>query len=420
MIDLLPDREKKTFKKWLKNHPEVQVISRDRASTYADAAKEGAPQATQVADRYHLLVNLRDHLKSFLDHKRTSLPKVEIDHPDAPLQDQQISANGEGEALAALMKPLVTEQKPESSHEVSIASFVRDTKREKWFHKPSEAIFAQSQASRRKRLARFEEVRALHQQGLSMRTIACELRISRKVVSTFIQAETFPEQATRPRKGVMSKLDPFVLTLLKRWQQGEYNGAQLYQEIRDQGFTGSYSLVRRLLADLRRMYPPTPGTRPSWVRKEGHVIEDPTFGKPSSPPQPKRKRLTPSQVAWLFVCHPEKRTEQQQQQVEIVCQAGDDVQHVYALAQDFVMMMTQQKAEALEPWLQRAEQSGIASLQGFAKGLRRDHAAVNAALTLPWSQGQVEGQVNRLKLIKRQMFGRAQFDLLRLRVLHAS
>jgi len=290
VIDLLPDREKKTFKKWLKNHPEVQVISRDRASTYADAAKEGAPQATQVADRYHLLVNLRDHLKSFLDHKRTSLPKVEIDHPDAPLQDQQISANGEGEALAALMKPLVTEQKPESSHEVSIASFVRDTKREKWFHKPSEAIFAQSQASRRKRLARFEEVRALHQQGLSMRTIACELRISRKVVSTFIQAETFPEQATRPRKGVMSKLDPFVLTLLKRWQQGEYNGAQLYQEIRDQGFTGSYSLVRRLLADLRRMYPPTPGTRPSWVRKEGHVIEDPTFGKPSPPPQPGHDR----------------------------------------------------------------------------------------------------------------------------------
>jgi len=200
VIDLLPDREKKTFKKWLKNHPEVQVISRDRASTYADAAKEGAPQATQVADRYHLLVNLRDHLKSFLDHKRTSLPKVEIDHPDAPLQDQQISANGEGEALAALMKPLVTEQKPESSHEVSIASFVRDTKREKWFHKPSEAIFAQSQASRRKRLARFEEVRALHQQGLSMRTIACELRISRKVVSTFIQAETFPEQATPAKK----------------------------------------------------------------------------------------------------------------------------------------------------------------------------------------------------------------------------
>ena len=239
-------------------------------------------------------------------------------------------------------------------------------------------------------------------------------------MSTFIQAETFPEQAPRSRKGIASKLDAFVPYILKRWQEGEYNGAHLYQEIRERGFTGSYSLVRPLLADLRRMHPPALGTRRSWVRKACHVIEDPTFGKPSSPPQPKRKRLTPSQVAWLFVCHPEKLTERQQQQLEIVCRAGDDLQHAYTLAQDFVTMITKPQAEAFEPWLQRVQQSDIASLQGLAKGLRRDYAAVKAALTLPWSQGQVEGQVNRLKLIKRQMFGRAQFDLLRLHVLHAS
>ena len=388
---IIPDRDKKTFQKWLKDHPGVQVISRDRASAHADAAKEGAPQATQVADRFHLLVNLREHLKSFLDHKRTSLPKVEVDRPHAPWKDQQTSPNAEVEALAALMKPLVAEQESEAPQDVSIVFFVRDTKREKWFHKPSEAVVAQSQVSRRKRLARFEEVRALHQQGLSMRTIARELGMSRKLVSQFIQAETFPEQASRPRQGVVSKLDPFVPSILTRWQQGEYNGAHIYQEIRAQGFTGSHSLVRPLLADLRRMHPPAVGTRRSWVRKACHVIEDPTFGKPSPPPQPQRKRLTPSQVAWLFVCSPEKRTERQQKQVEIVCQAGDDLQRVYALAQDFVTMMTQQQADAFEPWSRRAEQSGIPSLQGFAKGLRRDHAAVNAALTLPWSQGQVEG-----------------------------
>jgi hypothetical protein len=231
VIDLLPDREKKTFKKWLKDHPGGQVISRDRASAYADAAKEAAPQATQVADRYHLLVNLRDHLKSFLDHKRTSLPKVEVDRPAASFQDQQTSATGEGEALVALMKPLVSKQEPKSSQDVSITSFVRDTKREKWFHKPSSAVLAQSQLSRRKRLARFEEVRALYQQGLSMRTIARALGMSRAVVSQFIQAETFPEQATRPRKGVGSKLDPFVPFILERWQQGQYNGA-LMRDIR--------------------------------------------------------------------------------------------------------------------------------------------------------------------------------------------
>ena len=409
-IDLLPDREAATLVAWLQTHPTIEIVSRDRASAYAQAVKQGAQEALQVADRYHLLVNLREHLKSFLDHKRTSLPKVEVNRPDAQA----------GEALAALMKPLVAEQGPASPQDASLASFVRDTKREKWFHTPSQGALAHSQASRTRRLARFEQVRALHQQGLSMRTIARELGMSRASVSSFIQAETFAEQAPRPRKGVTSKLDPFVPALLKCWQEGEYNGAHLYQHIRDQGFTGSYGLVRRLVADLRRMHPPASGTRRSWVRKDRPELFDPTFGTPPSPPQPKRKRLSPSQVAWLFVCQPHKLTQRQRKQLEIVCQAGLDFQHVYELAQEFVTMVTQHQAEVFEAWLQRAEHSGIASLKGLAKGLRRDDAAVSAALTLPWSQGQVEGQITRLKLLKRKMYGRAKFDLLRLRVLNAA
>ncbi len=239
-------------------------------------------------------------------------------------------------------------------------------------------------------------------------------------MSKYIEAETFPEQTYVLREKKKSKLDPFLPYILKRGPQGEYNGTQLYQEIREQGFTGSCSLVRPLIADLRRMHPPAPGTKRTWVRKECHVIEDPTFGKPSSPPPPKRKRLTPSQVAWLFVCKPEKLTEQQQKRVEIVCQAGIDFQQIYELAQDFVAMITEQKAESFEVWLQRVEHRDFASLKGFAKSLRRDYAAVSMALTLPWSQGQVEGQVHRLKLIKRLGYGRASFDLLRLRVLHGS
>jgi transposase len=388
-IDLLPDREAATVVAWLRAHPTIEIVSRDRASAYAQAVKQGAPQALQVADRYHLLVNLREHLTSFLDHKRTSLPKVEVPCPAAQGEGRQLSPHSQGEAFAALMKPLVAEQGSAPPQDASLASFVRDTKREKWFHTLSQPALAHSQASRARRLARFEQVRALHQQGLSMRTIARELGMSRARVSSFIQAETFPEQAPRPRKGVSSKLDPFVPALLKCWQEGEYNGAYLYQHIRDQGFTGSYGLVRRLIADLRRMHPPAPGTPRSWVRKDRPVLDDPTFGKLSPPPPPQRKRLTPSQVAWLFICQPRKLTQRQRQQLEIVCQAGDDFQHVYELAQAFVTMVTQHKAEGFEAWLQQAEHSGITSLKGLAKGLRRDTAAVTAALTLPWSHDHV-------------------------------
>jgi len=90
------------------------------------------------------------------------------------------------------------------------------------------------------------------------------------------------------------------------------------------------------------------------------------------------------------------------------------------LAQEFVTMVTQQQTEVFEAWVQRAEHSAIASLKGLAKGLRRDAPAVTAALSLTWSQGQVEGQITRLKLLKRKMYGRARFDVLRLRVLHAA
>jgi transposase len=318
------------------------------------------------------------------------------------------------------MRPLGSEQAAPAEQQVTIASFIRDTKREKHFHAPRPAVLAQSQVKRSARVAGFEQVQALHQQGLSIRTIAHCLGMSRASVSTFVQAETFPEQAPRPRQGREGKLDPFVPYIVKRWQEGEYNGTQLYREIQEQGYRGSRPLVALLIADLRRMQPPPEGTKRTWMRKDAREADYPTLEKPTPPPPPKRKRLTPAQVAWLFVCRPEHLTERQQKQLGIVCQAGVEYQQLYALAQEYVTMITQQQAKALEGWLQRAEHSAFPTLARFAKGLRQDCAAVRAALALVWSNGQTEGQVHRLKLMKRLAYGRAGFDLLRLRVLHGS
>jgi transposase len=121
---------------------------------------------------------------------------------------------------------------------------------------------------------------------------------------------------------------------------------------------------------------------------------------------------------WLLVSAPNSLNEEQTMQREALCARCDEAAVVYPLAQRFVEMIKQRRAEALDPWLTDALACDSSAMRRFARTLRQDYAAVRAALTLAWSGGQVEGQVNRLKVIKRIMYGRAKFDLLRLRVLH--
>jgi transposase len=210
---------------------------------------------------------------------------------------------------------------------------------------------------------------------------------------------------------------PYVL---KRWNEGEFNGTQLYREIRDQGYTGSRPLVGLLIADLRRTLPPPEDTPRTWMRR-GTPSAYPTVNIPKPPMRPPpQRRLTPQEVSWWYMLPPEHLTERQRNHLREVCQAEADLHQAYELTQAFVTMIKERKGSCLQDWMRHAEHSGPPALKGFARGLRRDSAAVTAALCLPWSQGQVEGQITRLKLLKRQMYGRAKFDLLRLRVLHAA
>jgi transposase len=155
--------------------------------------------------------------------------------------------------------------------------------------------------------------------------------------------------------------------------------------------------------------------------RKGAPTTYPTVSTPKPPVRtPPKRRLTAREVSWWYMLPPEQLTERQQAQLRQVCQAEADLHMAYELTQEFVKMVKERKKDCLEAWMKRAQQSGLPALKGFARGLRRDYAAVEASLSSPWSQGQVEGQITRLKLLKRQMYGRARFDLLRLRVLHAA
>jgi transposase len=209
-------------------------------------------------------------------------------------------------------------------------------------------------------------------------------------------------------------LDPYKPYILERWQSGCWNGTQLYHEVKMRGYTGSDSLFRLFISQLRKQHQRAGTASVLTLDTSGAQVQAPLDS--SLKPSPKR-RMSPTRASWLCVCQPAKLDEKQCQHVEQIRAAHRDLDTAYQLSQAFVTMLAEHRAQDLDGWLIQAKQSGIRELKSFAQGIRRDYAAVRAAFTSEWSNGQVEAQVNCLKLQKRLMFGRANFDLLRLRVL---
>ena len=408
VIDLLPDRTATTVETWLKEHPDITIISRDRAGAYADGATKGAPQAVQVADRFHLLQNLREALQRLLDRHHAALQAIRL--PDSKPQ----SVPG-AETAAVATRPadcVVTEtettaiqpiaDQPPVSTEPAPAGPAMPSR------PPTRAEQAQ-QVSRERRQARYDAVLALHAAGVSARAIARQLHLSRVTVTRYLAAGAFPERAHRQAR--RSILDPFIPFMQERWLAGCDNGMQLWREIREQGYGGSRALVSRWVAQQRGVLPAA-GTGAGVSKRRGRRPRE-----QAPPPEP--RSLSARRAAWLLVHRPEHLKEDEQGLLKQLTESCSDAAKAYALAQSFTQMVRERDEAALDGWFEAVEDSGLQELRSFAAGLRRDEAAVRAGLSLPWSQGQVEGQVNRLKLIKRSGYGRANFDLLRQRVLAA-
>jgi transposase len=412
-LDLLPDRTAEAVLPWLTAHQEIEVVSRDRASAYADAVKRALPQAIQVADRYHLISNLREHMQRLLDRKRTCLPLVE----DTSLKETGASRTGDTgppsdlsaaevplaypqclQVVASVQPPEAVPPEPppeQDSTEVEISSLTYAERKKK--------------ISRDKRVARYEEVMAFHQTGMGQRAIARTLGVSRKVVQHLLSSPVFPERAEGSGlhlKG-KSKLDPYLPYLRERWDAGIHKGSRLFREIKERGYTGCSSLLGKLLSEWRTELPPQP--RQGNPRKPRLVVAQ----------QKGQRRLSSRSASFLMILPPEKLTSKEQLQLEQMCQGSSELGMVYLLTQKFVTLLKEHNAEALDGWLKQAKECHISELSSFVNGIRRDSAAVRAAFALPWSNGITEGHVNRLKFLKRQMFGRAHLDLLRVKVLYA-
>lgn len=261
----------------------------------------------------------------------------------------------------------------------------------------------QRQARRAKRKSRYDEVMKLHEQGASQVAIAALVGLDRDTVRRYLQAPTFPE-IVRPSRH-KSKLDPYKDYLQQRLQEGQFNATHLVEELRVQGYRGGSTIVHDYLRSIREL--------PEWHQAYHQYKKLHQMSLPQA-------ALSAREAAWLFVCNPRKLKLRQVWQLDPLRRHEEALEQAYQLAQDFRAMVVHRQSEKLPCWLEEAKASGIPELQRFAAGIYRDYDAVRNGLSLEWSQGQTEAQVHRLKLIKRQAYGRANFDLLRLRVLHRS
>ncbi|GAC1656209.1 MAG: ISL3 family transposase [Ktedonobacteraceae bacterium] len=356
VIDLLPDRKTETASAWMRAHPEISLVSRDRGGDYASAAATGAPQAMQSADRFHILKNLREPVEGLLA--------------------RHLAAN---------------RQKKTQEIRTELLPVWREVRSPKL----SPKIERLQQSRREERLARYQQVIALRKQGMSYQAIALRVAMGASTVQSWLAAGKFPDR--KPREQA-SRLDRYLPYLRERWENGTHNMSSLFRELVELGYEGSYESVRDTMIRLL----------PQGRKKP---LETSSVKTPILP--------TSREASFLFLLRPEKLKTEEQETLTQLRHLHPEVNLAYELVQQFAQMLRTRTGEKLDDWLAQVSTSQIQDFQSFVLGVERDKAAVVAGLTLPQNNGLVEGKVNKLKLIKRMGYGRAEFPLLRQRVLHA-
>jgi transposase len=372
VVDLLPDRSAESLARWLREHPGVEVVARDRAGAYADGIRQGAPEAVQVADRWHLAKNLGDAIEELLDRHRQQLRQ-----PPLPVAVDQ-------------------HQAPQGQEAPPQAATAR--------HRRGGTQLERTQQARRAaRGARYQQVVALRERGETVRAIARTAGVSIRTVQRFLAAGRFPERHVRRRPP--SPLDPYIPYLDQQWAAGRRRGTVLWRELCTRGYTGARSTVYTYLYRLRRQE----------ARAQGGAGSAATAATPVG-----TQRVSPRRATWLFLRPAADLAPAERQFLAALHERCADTATAYQLAQRFLQLLRERQRDALEPWLVEAEGSAVPELRRLAVGLRRDQPAVEAGLAEAWSNGQTEGQVLRLKLVRRTMYGRGTLDLLRQRVLRAA
>ena len=371
VADLLPTRSADALSQWLAQHPDVTVVSRDRQGVYAEGARRGAPEAVQVADRFHLMLNLTQAVERELAVQRRHL-RISSSTPALP------------------PSPTVEATK---TRQMRVRSSVL-----------AQAMEGCRQA-RQEKLELFQRIQQMKAAGLKVSQIARQLGINRRRIDKWVQLAELPERSRmQPRPGMAESFRDY---LRQRWEAGCRHGRTLFAEIRELGYVGGFSSLAQLLSPWRQ-----PPKEAMPVLPEARHADETT--------SPAARQISPQVAAALLSKLRADLTPQQEEIVDTLKQQCPSFAVMRELVSGFRTILRVGKVATLYGWMERARKTGIPALERFVRTLKQDLSAVEAAVTTPWSNGPVEGHINRLKMLKRQMYGRAGVELLRARLLPES
>jgi transposase len=359
VLDLLPERSALAVARWLQAHPSVEIVCRDRSRLYAEGIRHGAPQAVQVVDPFHLMQNLGEALERFFLRYRRDLNTLNTSLDQAS--------------------------------------------------EPTPTMARLSQARHTRRALLYHQIQQLHTQHLGVAAIARRLRVSRPTVYRYLALLQPPERQRSRHRGSLL-ITPFTPYLRRRWNAGCRNAQQLWRELVAQGHRPARRTIERYVGQLRR----ETGTRFKFRQAPPAPLyaEDQDENRPAP--------LTALRTARLFLAKPAEQRPSDQVLLTHLLRLDPVMPRTYHQVQAFCRMIRERRGHEWDAWVTEVQQTGVKELRGFVQGLLKDEAAVPAGLSLVWSNGPTEGCIHRLKLIKRQAYGRAGVDFLRHRSLAPS
>ena len=391
IVDMIPSREREAVGQWLRGYPNIAMVSRDGSLTYAQAIEDVHPEAIQISDRFHLVKNLNDRATQVF--QRLLQGRVAIPITEGTVMRRAMLDNGTANERMLLVKEMHSQGQTNTAI-AAMAGVSEDTIR-RWSGRSGTNQTARGREHEeavRKMQGRADRVRELRVQGMSISAIARETGFGYTSIKRYLSNEFTPVNGHygKQREG---KLEPYREEVL-RLRDGGLKHREIHALIAAKGYTGTQDAIRGFLSKERRIC----ADMTNVDGQETELLDKRWLIRLLYMPLEKVKSITQEQLSAVFATYPLAET-------------------VYALVEEFKTLMRSNEPTHLFNWMEAATKHGIAEIDAFVAGLRRDLDAVVNAILVKYSNGLAEGSVNKLKLIKRIMYGRCSFSSLRAKTL---